>query len=370
MLTEKTIAAPKFFPAAAGKSPENFLAEKFLPTNPLQVSDWDSIIIKHPDFSFFHSTAWAKVLSETYGYTPNYFVARENDRLDSLLPVMEVNSWLTGRRGIALPFTDDCEPFCASANSFKKLFQNAVDFGKSRGWKYLECRGGQNFFDGITPSLSFHGHTLNLDGGEEKLFARLENSVRRAIRKAEKDGVTVEIAQDLAAMKIFYSLQCKTRKKHGLPPQPFSFFLNIHRHVLSQNLGMVVLARWQNIPVAASIYFRLGERAIYKYGASDEAFQHLRGSNLVMWEAIKWHLRKGVRKLHFGKTSLANDGLRRFKLGWGAEENKIDYFKYDLHKEKFVGDSDAVSGWHNRLFRLLPGFASRMAGQMLYRHWA
>jgi hypothetical protein len=369
VLTEKTIIAPVFFPEAGdSSSSENFPAGKISPADPLQIANWDSHVAAHPDFSFFHSVAWTKVLTDTYGYIPNYFVAK--DKMDSLLPVMEVNSWLTGRRGIALPFTDDCEPFCSDGESFKKLFQSAVEFGKSRGWKYLECRGGRKFFEGVIPSLSFYGHTLNLDYGEEKLFAGLDSSVRRAVRKAEKDGVTVEISQDVAAMKIFYSLQCKTRKKHGLPPQPFSFFLNIHRHVLSQNLGIVAVARWRNVPVAASVYFHFGERAIYKYGASDETFQHLRGSNLVMWEAIKWHLRKSVRRLHFGKTSLTNEGLRRFKLGWGAEENKIEYFKYDLRKEKFIMDRDDVFGWHNRVFQLLPGFASRMAGKMLYRHWA
>ena len=46
--------------------------------------------------------------------------------------------------------------------------------------------------------------------------------------------MTVEILQSVEAVRIFYSLQCQTRKKHGLPPQPFKFFLNIHKHILSQ----------------------------------------------------------------------------------------------------------------------------------------
>jgi len=91
---------------------------------------------------------------------------------------------------------------------------------------------------------------------------------------------------------------------------------------------------------------------------------------LVMWEAIKWHLRRGTKKLHLGKTSIANEGLRRFKLGWRSEEEKNEYFNYDLRREKFVTGSDSAFGWHNRIFQLLPGFASRMAGNVLYRHWA
>jgi lipid II:glycine glycyltransferase (peptidoglycan interpeptide bridge formation enzyme) len=133
---------------------------------------------------------------------------------------------------------------------------------------------------------------------------------------------------------------------------------------------MIVLARHNKIPVAGAIFFQSGDRAIFKYGASDDSFQHLRGANLVMWEAIKWHAHHGAKKLHLGKTSIANEGLRKFKLGWGAEEQKIEYFKFDLRKEKFVPGKDPCFGWHNRVFQSLPVSASRLIGKVLYRHWA
>jgi lipid II:glycine glycyltransferase (peptidoglycan interpeptide bridge formation enzyme) len=286
------------------------------------------------------------------------------------LPLMEVDSWLTGRRGIALPFTDDCEPLCPDGEEFQKLFAGAVEFGKSRNWKYLELRGGRELLGEVPASLSFYGHGLDLTAGADKLFSQLESSVRRAIRKAEKSGVTVEILKNVEAVRIFYALQCQTRKKHGLPPQPFKFFLNIHRHILSQNMGMIVLARHQGRPVAASVYFNFDDRAIYKFGASDEKFQELRGANLVMWAAIKEFVRRGAKHLDLGRTSIANEGLRKFKLGWGATEHKIEYVKFDLKKNEFVADADETSGWHTRVFRIMPVFLARAVGAALYKHWA
>jgi hypothetical protein len=338
--------------------------------NPIGHANWNTLIASQPKHSFFHTAEWAKVLADTYGYTPVYFAADETDGSRSLLPLMEVDSWLTGRRGIGLPFTDDCEPFCADADTFQKLFKAAVEFGKSRNWKYIECRGGRELFGKVPASLLFYGHGLDLTAGEDGLFAHLESSVRRAIRKAEKAGVTVEVLQSSEAVKIFFSLQCKTRKKHGLPPQPFKFFLNIHKNILSQDMGMVVLARYHGRPIAASIYVNFGDRAIYKYGASDEAFQDLRGSNLVMWTAIKEFVRRGMRYLDLGRTSVDNDGLRKFKLGWGAGEYKTEYVKFDLRKNEFMTDMDEASGWHTRVFRRMPVFLSRAVGTMLYKHWA
>ena len=274
------------------------------------------------------------------------------------------------KRGVALPFTDECAPLTIHSSENQKLFSSALNFGRERGWKYIECRGGRKLFGAVPAALSFYGHALELAADEEKMFGRLESSVRRAIRKAQKDGVTVEILQSLDAVRIFYRLQCATRKRHGLPPQPFDFFVNIHRHILSQNQGFIAVASQGGRAVAASVYFHLGGRAVYKYGASDFARQHLRANDLVMWEAIRWLARNGGRHLHFGKTALAHEGLRRFKLAWGTTEELIEYVKFDLRKSAFVTDTDAISGWHNAVFRSLPDFLSQAAGKLLYKHWA
>jgi len=224
--------------------------------NPLDNPNWDALLANRPDFSFFHGAAWAKVLMDTYGFAPHYFFSGDEQAPGSVLLLMEVDSWLTGRRGIALPFTDECEPLGADKNSFGKLFQDAVGFGKIRGWKHIECRGGREFFGAEVPaSVSFYGHNLDLTAGEKLLIEQMDGSVRRAVRKAEKDGVTVEILQGLEAVRIFHSLQCLTRKKHGLPPQPFKFFVNIHRHILSENRGMVAVASHRGKKIAAAVCF-------------------------------------------------------------------------------------------------------------------
>jgi Acetyltransferase (GNAT) domain len=338
--------------------------------NPLEVPDWDAMLLACPTSSIFHSTAWARVLLGTYGYKPVYFIRREAGRLRALLAVMEVDSWLTGRRGVSLPFTDDCEPLCLDGGGLDGVVQKMLDYATERDWKYLECRGGKRLFANAPASTSFYGHQLGLLGGDEALFAKVESAVRRAVRKAEKAGVTVEFGQSLDAMRTFYDLHCKTRGRHGLPPQPFQFFQNIHEHVVSKNHGFVVIARHQQVPVASNVYFHWGKNVIYKYGASDETYQQLRANNLVMWEAIRWYGRHNYEQLHFGRTSLNNQGLRRFKLGWGTAEHSIEYVRFDRRKKDFVTVKDESSGWHSYVFNRMPGFVSKWVGSVLYKHMA
>lgn len=336
--------------------------------DPTADSHWDADLEACPGATFFHGASWARVMQGTYGFKPVYFVVRCSGRLESLLPMMEVDSWLTGRRGVSLPFTDECAPLCTGPDAFGPLYQTALDYGRIRHWKYLECRGGLHLHANPPPSVSFLGHRLDLRGGETSLFSRCESSTRRAIRKAEQGGLTIEWSRDLEAVAAFYGLLCKTRRRHGVPPQPLGFFANIHRHVLAQRQGWVVLARLGQRPVAGAIYFSFRKTATYKFGASDDKFQHLRANNLVMWEAIKHYAKEEFDNLDFGRTSLTNEGLQRFKRSWGAVEYPIDYVRHDMRTGGISIVRDAASGLHTRILAKLPDPAFRLIGSLLYKH--
>jgi hypothetical protein len=283
---------------------------------------------------------------------------------------MEVDSWLTGRRGVSLPFTDECEPLCKDADSFRRLFEGALEYAKTRSWKYLESRGGKTWYGDVSASTSFYGHRLDLARDEAGLWAGVDSAVRRAVRKAEQSGLSVEFSQSPEAVREFHRLLCRTRKRHGVPPQPLVFFANIQRHVLAQNQGWVALARHGGVPIAGAVFFHSGTTALYKFGASDKRYQSLRGNNLVMWTAIKRYAEQGYKVLKFGRTTLENDGLRKFKLHWGAEEYRIDYLQYDLRAHRVVSGRDDFSGWYSHVFRFLPIPLSRLIGAALYRHVA
>ncbi len=338
--------------------------------NPLKVANWDSMVAKHNSATFFHSAGWAKVLVNAYGYVPLYLVVQDSDKIISALPMMDVRSWLTGKRGISLPFTDECGILGTDVSAQRATFEFLLSLSKARGWDYFECRGGPRFAGNAAPSVVFFGHRLDLARSEDAILESMPDSTRRAIRKAEHSGLSVEFSQGLDTVHAFHGLLCKTRKKHGMPPQPFSFFAEIHRRVLETGNGWIAIARLGRIPVAGAVYFQFGTTAVYKYGASDQKFQHLRANNLVMWNSIQRLRHDGIQTLDFGRTSIRNEGLRRFKLGWGTTERPVEYCKYDCRKEGFVDGEDRSSGWHTKLFRMLPTAVSRLMGAAFYKHAA
>lgn len=339
--------------------------------DPTRDSRWDSIVSQFGEASVFHSAAWLKVLSESYGYLPLCLVAQSAGEPSAVLPLMEANSWLTGKRGVSLPFTDECSLLSSKEVSARVVFARAVELGNERAWKSIETRGMDGrFAPPDATGKSFLGHVLNLKNDENGLFEAVAGPVRRAIRKAQREEICVTIERTPLALRTYYRLHCLTRRRHGLPPQPWSFFASIQRHLIHLNGGFVVLSHWRGQPVAGAVFLCHGRRAVYKYGASNLAFQNLRVNNLVMWEAIRWLARNGFETLNLGRTSVRNDGLRRFKLGWGTSEYPIGYQKFDYRKNRFVAEADDAYGWHNAIFGRLPLWLSRLAGGFLYRHWA
>jgi hypothetical protein len=335
--------------------------------DPLARPDWDQLVATHPHATFFHGSAWARTLVESYGFECRYITAIQDGRLVGLLPIIEANSWLRGKRGVSLPFTDECPPLVSECITAEALFNFALAEGQRRGWRYLEMRGGQD--SQIFPeSLSHYGHILCLPSSFQELFNGFHSSVRRAIRKAEKSGVTVDSRSDSDALRGYYRLHCRTRTRHGAPPQPLRFFELLQEHVLKRGFGFVSLAFYRGRAIAGALFVQSGSRAIYKFSASDERFQELRGANLVLCNGLARLVSQNVAELNFGRTSLSNDGLRRFKQAWGAQEYMIRTARYCFERRSFVRVADLAAGAQSRMFSALPVFLSRWVGSVAYPH--
>jgi hypothetical protein len=336
--------------------------------DPVHNPGWDHLVALHRDAGCFHTNAWAKVLHQTYKHHPFYLRFSRGRRLAALIPLMEVRSPFTGCRGVCLPFSDACEPLIFDPDAVDLVRDRIVHFARERRWKHLEIRGGKFFQVVSSSAATFYGHTLDLRRHVDELHERFDSPVRRAIRKAERSNVSALVVRNRQAIDDFYRLHVQTRRRHGLPPQPASFFLNIYEHIIKPGLGFTVFAQLDSRPIAAAIFFRFGKNALYKYGASDKRFQEFRANNLVMWHGIQFLVRTGAEKLHFGRTDCENDGLRRFKLSWGTQEEVINYYRVDSSGRQCVTPVRRDSGFHKKVFGRLPLVFNRLAGSIIYPH--
>lgn len=336
--------------------------------NPLEHKDWNKWLAPFEKSCVFHTSNWARVLSESYQYRPLYFTARSNGEVTGLVPTMEVSSLVTGKRGVSLPFSDDCEPLTSDAVSLQELMDRIIAYGTEVGWKFLEMRGSYPSASSDQCSRSFYKHQLQLQTDYEQAFSEFRHSTQTNIKKACRNGVQITFSRTEEALREFYRLHCLTRKKHGIPPQPAYFFDKIYKYIMAADLGDVILASHENRNIAAGVCFKFGQKVLYKFNASDYNSQALRANNLIMWNIYKHYATQGYKLLCFGRTSPNSDGLRQWKNGWRTEETDLHYFRFDFNKTRLVKEDYSTNGLATRLFHRMPIPLLRMFGKFLYRH--
>jgi hypothetical protein len=285
-----------------------------------------------------------------------------------LVPVMEVSSPLTGKRGVSLPFSDVCPSIVPDDLDASEVRAGIFDFGKRAGWRFVEFRDGKLAQNLAEPSSSFYVHHLELSANTDTFFESLKHSTRTSVRRAIKEGVRFSTSRSSEAMEVFYTLNCLTRKRHGLPPQPLFFFRKVHEHIISKGLGLVMESSFRGRVVAAAVCFHYAGHSIMKYAAYDDTFQTVRPNNLLVWEAIAWYARRGYKEISFGRSDMKNEGLRRFKTGWNLSERTLGYYKYNLQTARPITETHAFIEWSSGMMRAAPLPVLKVAGRMLYRH--
>jgi CelD/BcsL family acetyltransferase involved in cellulose biosynthesis len=336
--------------------------------DPTADPSWSDLVTRSPAATVFHHPAWAGLLRATYGYGMTACaVPGEDGRLVAGLPVAMVSSRLTGRRLVALPFSDLCPPLVADdappwAGS---ALRAALEVFQAGHGLPLEVRGTGDVLRRAPAGERFHHHVLALGpdvAAVERRFARPQ--VLRGVRRARREGLIAVTATDRAALEAFYRLHVATRRRLGVPTQPRRFIMGFEG-LFARGLGFVLLVRRDERAVAAGVFLTLGETLLYKYGASDARFLGLRPNNLLFMEAIRWGCEHGMRRLDFGRTHWDHDSLRAFKLAWGAEEHELRY--------RHVGGEPARAGERGAarlgtVIRRSPPAVGRAIGEVLYRH--
>jgi lipid II:glycine glycyltransferase (peptidoglycan interpeptide bridge formation enzyme) len=210
---------------------------------------------------------------------------------------------------------------------------------------------------------------LELQEGAEAVergYAR--SQIGRGLRKARREGVTVEFRTDRAALDDFYRLHVATRRHQGVPTQPRRFIRRFEA-LFDAGLGEVALARSDGATIAAAVFLSWGGTVIYKYGASDRAHLGKRPNNLLFAEAIHRACDAGAHTLDFGRTDIDNEGLAAFKRGWGAEERLITYALLCGQARERDGAGGGVPKPVQSVIRHSPPVVGRLIGEAMYRHF-
>ncbi len=337
----------------------------------LSVEDdrWARLAAEHPSASIFHTSLWINILADCYGYVPLVLAVQDSsERLRSGLPVMDVRSPITGRRWIALPFSDHVPLLSRDTESANFLLNHLVISCRERHIPRLELRGPTLSDPMAHQDFGQVLHLLELPEAATLIWPKLRRSVRKAIRAARRKEVRIVMENSAAALDVYYKLHVRTHRRLGVPTQPKRFFNLLGQRVIEPGHGFMLLAYVENDPVAGAVFLLHGHRIVHKYTGSIPRGWPYRPNHLLAWTAIEWACEHGFREYDWGKSAANDEGLRAFKSSWSATETPLVYTTLSLTPVQ--PRSRLVQQLMAFVIRRTPPGVGRLAGEMLYGHFA
>jgi hypothetical protein len=323
----------------------------------------------HPDSSVFHTAPYLEALRRTYGYAPTvYTTSTSEEPLTNGIVLCRVNSWLTGSRLVSVPFADHCEPLATAAGDLLAIVsavRKAVEDGNLR-YAQIRARRPVVVAAAAGERHSFVFHTLDLTPPVDRLYGALHRTaIQQPVRRAEREGLRHESGQSKSLLRQFYSLLVLTRRRHGLPPQPMSWFDNL-ADCFGDRLTIHLASR-RGQPLAAILTLRHRDVLVYKYSTSDERSHRLGAVPFLLWQTILDAKTRGLSLFDLGRTDPDNAGLAIFKERLGATRSTLTYVRWADAGRRASREPPRVPG-ASRVFSRLPDELLVAAGKLLYRH--
>ena len=175
---------------------------------------------------------------------------------------------------------------------------------------------------------AYETYKSDLTRSEDDLFKGMDSACRRCIRKAEKGGVTIEEAADLAFAHEYYEQLKDVFAKQGkVPTYSVERVELLLKHLLPTGRLLAVRARNPDGKcIATGLYPGMNDTAFFWGNASWREEQHWRPNEYLHWYALRYWKARGVKLFDWG-------GGGTYKEKYGVEPYVVPWFyksKYRL----------------------------------------
>lgn len=253
-----------------------------------EIKNWNNYILANPDggnvlqgYEFIEQKALA-------GWKPGYIMAG-----DVALAVIEKSIPLFGKIWYAPK-----GPGVVSKNDLKKLLRSLTLFARQQGVFTIKIEPEIPH----TSTLSSLGLTktrpiqanwatvlIDLRADLDTILKNMPQKGRHAIRRAERDGVTIERvpANDANCLAMFTLLK-ETASDAEFGIRSADYYKTFYQRYEKAGLGQLFFAKYEGQIVAGAFALVFGSKSTYKDGASVRKRTAYGASHLLQWDVIAW----------------------------------------------------------------------------------
>ncbi len=298
---------------------------------------WDAFVTSHEDANFLHSWAWGD-FHEARGKKVVRRIALDNDNRIIAAYVGQIE---TAKRGTYMAIAGGPIMDWSKKTLREAIFADIKEQAKENRCVFVRIRpqitetekNRKLFKDlGLKPapmylSVEFAG-ILDISKPEEEILAGAAQGLRRKIRKAEKNNITVSVSEDPKDIHEFYQIELETAKRHKFVEFSESFLMKQFEAFAKYGQVKLYTAKLGDEILAQNFMIFYGNEASYHYGVSTQLGTQYSGAPLLHMQAMRDARALGIKRYNFWGITGLNEtkhrfyGVSQFKRSFGVEELK------------------------------------------------
>lgn len=311
-------------------------------------AEWDRFVRAQPGWTHFHLHGWRDIMRAVMGHDTPYLAAYQDGALAGVLPLVRVKSALFGHFVVSVPFLNYGGPL-GSDDAVRALASHAVEMARRDGVKVLELRSRGELQLDLPVSHRKITVLLDMTGGADAVWKRLESKVRSQVRRPQKDGVTVRMGTDQVAP--FYDVFSRHMRDLGTPALPRALFDAIARTFPDD--ATFACAYLNDRPVACGCGFRWDNEFEITWASSLREFNRQAPNMLVYWELMRQTADAGVTTFNFGRCTPGGN-THKFKRQWGTRDEPLWWYEHRAPGATTPAEGHGAAGLGPRVWRRLP----------------
>ena len=294
--------------------------------------EWDEFALQYTDLIFYQSV-WSDVLGKGLGGQPLYFYVKEGGRIVAGLPGVLLNFKIFKILYASIPYGN----MIGEKSYFKPFMELLEKDLKKRGIDQVRITDSP-FSEPYSPEsfkpISAKCTLLSFEGfNKERIWEGYRSEARRAIRKAQKHGLSIKRAIARNEVEGFYKLYLSSMERNrAVAKYPLRWFSALYDILIQQKKADILFALKGVDQYAAGVVLIYSKTSYhYLHNGSEEAYLEDRPNDLIIDYIIQRGVEEGKTTLDFMGSDPGDLSLLRFKEKWGSHSMDIYTHVKDYH---------------------------------------
>jgi FemAB-related protein (PEP-CTERM system-associated) len=312
------------------------------PLNEGNAAAWDRFVDSMPAATFFHRSAWARVVERAFGHSTHYVLAEQDGAITGVLPLARVKTRLFGDTLISNPFCVYGGPLAADAETAAALSEEAQTLRQRMGSTAVEFRYREPVPAGWAADAWIDRPDLYvtfrkpIEASHDANMKAIRRKQRAMVRKGIQNGLTSVVGRTVDTLHAVYA---ESVRNLGTPVFSRRYF-RILMDAFGDAADVVTILN-KDSPVASVMNFYFREEVLPYYGGGTAAARACAGNDFMYWEVMRRGADRGCRLFDFGRSKIGT-GAHAFKHNWGFTPEKLHY-RYNLAPGAAIPDHNPMN---------------------------